>query len=61
MGKTFFFGFLIFINFWIGSGRGYPSGKVRADLPDVPPKYGPIASSRSKVIEFTVIDPFGAK
>jgi len=34
-------------------------GNVRVDLPDLPLKYGPDTTSRSEVIEFTVIDFLG--
>jgi len=58
MGKNKMFDFKLF-NFWTGSGRGQPPGTVRVDPHDVPLKYGPGTTSRSKVIKFTVHDFFG--
>jgi len=61
MGKNDICDFNLFFNFWTGSGRGRPPGNVRVNLPDLPLKYGPDTTSRSEVIEFTVIDFLGEK
>jgi len=59
MGKNNICDLKFFLNIWTESGRGQPLGNVRVDLPDLPLKYGPGTTSRSKVFEFTVNDFFG--